>query len=179
MKRNIELKAEYPDLDHARRIAEELGAVLHADMRQRDTYFASPTGRLKLRRIVPISTEGGKTDERAELIGYRRDDRTEPRASDYDRVPIDDAPGLARLLDQTLGVTIEVLKHRVVYLHDNVRIHLDDVQDLGRFIEFEAIVDEHCDDLAARAKVKRLREAFGIADERIAAGSYADLLHST
>ena len=43
---------------------------------------------------------------------------------------------------------------------DNVRIHLDSVEDLGEFLEFEAMVGEDHDENACRASVDRLLREF-------------------
>jgi len=46
LKRNIELKARFPDLALGHDIARAIGAALHDIEQQRDTYFAVPHGRL-------------------------------------------------------------------------------------------------------------------------------------
>lgn len=171
MHRNIELKARCANLEAAHEAAQSIGAALQATERQHDVYFAAPHRRLKLRRRW--------IDEAAlpsELIGYARVDVAHPRASDYAIVITDQGDELCALLCNALGTTTEVVKQRTVYLHDNVRIHLDKVDGLGCFIEFEAIVDATCNDVAARAKLERLVAAFGITPAQIERGSYADLL---
>lgn len=93
--------------------------------------------------------------------------------------PVEDADQLRTVLAAAFGVRAEVVKHRTVYLRDNVRIHLDEVRDLGAFIEFEAIVEGDCDDATARAKLDRLTRVFGIKPEQVIGESYADLLASS
>ena len=56
-------------------------------------------------------------------------------------------------------------------LWEGVRIHLDDVDGLGSFVELEAPEDGD-----QAAKVERLSEALAIADDDLIAGSYSDLL---
>jgi len=169
--RNIELKARCPDLAAAEHTARDLGATYHASERQQDTYFRSADGRLKLRqrwvenRPLP-----------SELIWYRRSDEPRPRPSDYSLVPVANGAEMRVVLAGALGIVTEVVKQRTVYLHDNVRIHLDDVANLGTFLEFEAIVDGTCDEAAALAKLERLRVAFAVAPEHVLSSSYADLL---
>lgn len=169
MKRNIELKARYPDLEAARRIAEEVGAVLHTCERQRDTYFRCETGRLKLRQRW---TDDG---ECSELIGYERSNADRPRPSDYSIVPIPDGEALRALLAAALGVAVEVDKRRTVYLYENVRIHLDDVRGLGTFLEFEAVLHGSCSEEECHGKLRRLIEAFRIDDGQIVPVSYGDM----
>ncbi len=171
--RNIELKARYADLAAARRIAEALGSRPHTVERQRDTYFGCRSGRLKLRERWP---DHGPAS--AELIGYHRDDAARPRASDYSVVSVQHGDALRTLLATALGATVTVDKRRVVYLHENVRIHIDDVAGLGTFIEFEAVLDDSCTAVEAHARLRRLMDSFGIRDADIVAVSYADLLQS-
>jgi predicted adenylyl cyclase CyaB len=83
---------------------------------------------------------------------------------------------LCELLVGSLGAIVEVTKFRTVYLYQNVRIHLDEVPNLGTFLEFEAIVDDGCDDTAAESKVRTLYAAFDLTDSQVCSDSYSDLL---
>jgi len=170
MSRNIELKARCADLDEAARIAEALGAALEGVEWQRDTYFQVTSGRLKLRERRP---EGQAREN--QLIGYHRADRPGSRGSDYTLVGVEDGEKTRSMLGSVLGVLGEVVKRRTVYWHDHVRIHLDAVEGLGTFIEFEAIVDDRCDEKSAGEKVQRLREPFKIDQAHVVGGSYVDL----
>jgi adenylate cyclase class IV len=182
--RNVELKARYPDLARAHSTARQLGAALDAVERHRDTYFRIARGRLKLRerwRLAGEAATFGDGARRAaepisnQLIWYQRADQPSARGSDYALVEVPNGEQLRHLLAGALGVAAEVVKDRVVYLHDNVRIHLDDVSGLGSFIEFEAVVDHTCDDAAAQAKLGRLRSAFGVLPQQVVSQSYGDL----
>ncbi len=166
MSRNIEVKARLRDLAAAEETAQKLGAHGPTRLDQVDIFYASRRGRLKLRCV----------NDRWELIGYRRDDRPEARGSDYSLLPLSDADPLDTILRDALGRRGEVRKRRILYLHDNVRIHLDQVENLGTFLELEAIVDDQCDDETALAKINRLLRSFGISSDKIESGSYADLL---
>ncbi len=186
MGRNIELKAWCPDLEAAHAAARSLGAIPDAGERQCDTYFTVPRGKLKLRRrwrcrlqpakAAPVP-EPADSALPAQLIWYQRADEARPRGSDYSLLPVPDADALRALLEGSLGVAAEVVKERRVYMHDQVRIHLDAVHGLGSFIEFEAIVDRACDDAAAHAKLDRLCAAFRIRPDQLLQQSYAELLH--
>src|SRR5262245_10720332 len=79
-----------------------------AALRQIDTYFAVPHGRLKLREIAGP----GDGERAAEMIGYTRPDLTGARWSSYERVPLDptDAPALIRALTATIGPRAVVTK---------------------------------------------------------------------
>jgi homotetrameric cytidine deaminase len=57
-----------------------------------------------------------------------------------------------------------------------VRIHLDEVEGLGSFVEFEAVLPDAGDLETARAKVARLRSELGIEDDALVPVGYSDLL---
>lgn len=165
--RNIELKARYGDLDEGRRLARAIAAEDIGLDHQVDTYFRCEHGRLKLRE----SSCTGAT-----LIWYERPDRTEARGSDY--LLLDVPPGAlaADLLGRAMGVRIVVDKQRHIFIHDHVRIHLDDVRGLGSFLEFEAVLGNGRDDAWGAARLAELSRHFGVRPADIASGSYADLL---
>jgi predicted adenylyl cyclase CyaB len=166
MPRNIELKARLPSLEAARETAQRLATRRLGLLHQVDTYFHALHGRLKLRQI------DGRA---AELIAYHRGDATEARASDYTIAPISNPETLKQALAAALGVRVVVDKTREVFLYHNVRIHLDQVRELGTFLEFEAVLDDKIDDAAGRAQVEWLCGQFDILPADHVACSYADL----
>lgn len=163
--RNIELKARLRDLVSAGAVCRRVGATYQREVRQTDTYFNVPSGRLKLRQNVPGNSE---------LIFYRRADVPNSRSSDYQIVPA--SPELARLLSDALDVCTVVKKLRTLWLWHNVRIHLDHVEHLGTFIEFEAVLDDAHDDADGHRKILELRHAFHIPESDFVSRSYRELL---
>jgi homotetrameric cytidine deaminase len=173
---NVELKARDPDPAATAARCLALGAEDRGTLTQRDTYFAARRGRLKLREADP-GDPGGPGDLGAELIAYRRADASEPGESRYVRAATADPAALREALDATLGTTVVVSKQRRLFVWENVRIHLDEVEGLGTFLEFEALVAPDGSDLdSARAKVQRLRHELDVADDALIAGGYSDLL---
>ena len=165
MAENVELKARLRDADAVLAAARALGASDHGTMAQTDTYFPARSGRLKLRE-----SDG----QAAELIAYSRADASDAKLSRYVRVPASSA--VAEALDAALGTRIVVAKQRRLLIYENVRIHLDEVEGLGSFLEFEAVLGPADSRAAAEAKVAALERALGIgADDHVAVG-YADLL---
>ncbi len=167
MSRNLEIKAHDPDrrrtLDAALALGEDRGVLV-----QRDTYFQCVKGRLKLREI-----DGAP----AELIAYDRADLAGPKVSTYTVAPVLDPHALGRALAQALGVRAVVAKRRRLVLWRNVRIHLDDVEGLGAFVELEAVAATAGGLEAEREKVDELRARLGIDDDRLlVATGYAELL---
>jgi len=165
---NIELKAidRDPEATLARCLA--LGAKDAGVLPQRDVYFMARRGRLKLR--VEEGALGG------ELIAYRRTDAFEPADSTYIIAPVAAPEQLIEALEATLGTVAVVSKRRHLLLWEGVRIHLDEVDDLGSFIELEAVMPDAGDLEAAQEKVARLRAELRIADDALVAVGYADLV---
>ncbi len=109
------------------------------------------------------------------LVFYHRSDVANSRASDYAIEPA--TPAMGALLKRALRSTGVVQKVRTLWLWENVRIHVDCVDGLGNYIEFEAVLSDTHDDADGFSKLAYLREAFGICDEDLEKGSYLDLLH--
>jgi homotetrameric cytidine deaminase len=166
-RRNVELKAIDRDPTATLNVAIASGAQDRGTLVQRDTYFAVPHGRLKLRE-----QEGSP----AQLIAYERPDDPAVRLSRYHLIEVPDPATALAGLTATCGVRVVVAKTRRLLASDNVRIHLDDVAGLGRFIELEAVAAPGADLGAQRRKVDRLRELLDIRDGDLRSGSYADAL---
>ncbi|MGH2903252.1 MAG: class IV adenylate cyclase [Solirubrobacteraceae bacterium] len=166
-RRNIELKAHDPDPVASLRVCRELGAEDCGELYQQDTYFQVSSGGLKLREQTP---------GRPHLIQFNRADEPHQRESRYRIIEIDDATVARTALAESLGIRVVVTKRRHLFLWRNVRIHLDDVEQLGRFIELEAVAPPTSDLTSEHELVSRLREALRITDERLVPFGYATQL---
>ncbi len=166
-RRNIELKAIDPDPAHSLEICHALGAQDEGMLWQRDTYFNVSTGGLKLREQQP---------GRAHLIQFERPDEPQQRESRYRIIETDDPQTLLAALAAAVGVNIAVTKLRHLFLWQNVRIHLDDVERLGTFIELEAVAPADSDLRNEHELVEQLRDALSITDDRLSATGYAQQL---
>lgn len=166
-RRNVELKARIESLEHARLVAEKIGARFVEVLRQKDTYFVAAHGRLKLREI---------NGTQSELIWYDRSNDVSSRTSRYQLLPIENPRTLAALLGPAMGVRQVVEKCRELWLFENVRIHLDEVEQLGTFLEFEAVLGVHDKEADGHAVISQLKQEFQIADTDLVLTSYGDLL---
>ena len=164
---NVELKARDPNPEVTAARCLNLGAVSAGTLHQRDVYFHTRHGRLKLRAHLG---DGG------ELIAYRRPDSAAARESTYVRAAVPDPDPVLDALDAALGTVIVVSKRRRLFLWEGVRIHLDEVEQLGSFIELEAVLPDAGDLATAHEKVARLRSSLGIKDGELESVGYADLL---
>src|SRR5262249_61988463 len=100
---------------------------------------------------LPVPAEG-----RAELIGYDRPDSGSIRASAWQRTVIAEPATAHAVLSAALGVRGEVRKRREVWHWHNVRIHLDDVEGLGSFVELEAVIDADNDEAISLVRLESL-----------------------
>jgi homotetrameric cytidine deaminase len=168
MAENVELKARLADPEQTLARALALGAQDQGTLTQRDTYFPARYGRLKLREI---------DGQAAELIAYSRTDDSDAALSRYVRATA--SADTAEALDSVLGTRVVVAKQRRLLLYGNVRIHLDAVEGLGSFLEFEAVLGPKDSRADGEAKVAHLQQALGISADDLIAVGYADLLEQS
>jgi len=166
---NVEVKAALAGNEQVPRRLPDLGFTRQRRLlEQTDRYFQVPRGRLKLRQH--------KGDRHAELIFYVRSTRNTPRASDFQRLTVDDPAHLLRLLRGMFTPGVCVRKKRELWLRDDVRVHVDDVAGLGRFLEIEVPVRTGRTAAAARRVMAALVRELDITRTSMLADSYADLL---
>jgi predicted adenylyl cyclase CyaB len=162
----VELKARYEDLGKARALLK--GAEHIATVRQLDTYFSLGERRLKLR-----SVEGVKEGQ---LVYYERPDVAGVKESRVLLATLSDAPAVREILTQIFPVKAEVRKTREIYRLQGVQIHLDTVRGLGKFLEFERVLEDSSEAEEARKRLESLRAYFQIPEEDLMTSSYSDLL---
>ena len=163
------MKARDRDPGRALRVCEDLGAEDMGTLIQRDTYFEVPRGRLKLRE---------EPEAVACLIAYERPNLLEQKESRYRLIEVREPAELRKALAAVLGIRAVVSKTRRLFIFEGVRIHLDRVDGLGDFIEFEGVVADG-DGLGPFAGLLTdLRRSFGIRDDDLLGGSYSDLLQA-
>lgn len=135
--------------------------------RQKDIYFNTLNSRLKIR-----------LQEKSQpcLIEYRRPDKTHPRISDYTLTWLPDYQSTLQDLSSRLGILAEVNKQRELYLYRNVRLHLDEVKDLGWFVEFESVLSEEVDERAAQLNLNTVLNFLEGCLGEAQSGGYLNLL---
>ena len=173
MARNIEIKARIDSVQALLPVARALaGGAEPVLIEQDDSFYPCSHGRLKLRRFPQGS---------AELIHYQRSNGPEARASEYLRVPLVEGGTLQALLHRALGAGAalgRVRKRRTLLMHGRTRIHLDQVEGLGDFMELEVVLAEGEADAKGVAEAEALMQQLGLADAPRVAGSYFDLLQA-
>jgi adenylate cyclase class IV len=166
MASNVEIKARVTDPNAMRSRIESLGATGPDELVQTDTFYNVPVGRLKLREFA---------DGTGELIFYERPDALGPKVSDYHRAPTPEPVPLREVLARSLGVRATVRKRRAVFLLGQTRIHLDDVDGLGSFIEFEVVLHDGQPASEGERIVADLMDALSMSPADLIAHAYVDL----
>ena len=169
MPRNVEIKARVRDMTALHAAAAEVATGDSVVLHQHDVFYRVECGRLKLRRFP---------DGPAELIRYQRPDASGPKTSDYDIFRTDDGQGLHDLLAAALGIRGEVVKKRTLVMAGRTRIHLDEVENLGDFMELEVVLEDDEDDEVGGAEARELMEKLGIGPADLVTGAYLDMLES-
>lgn len=164
---NVEIKARLRDPAHVAARARDLAGPPVEILSQIDTFFDSPRGRLKLRHLRP---------DLGELIFYVRADAAGPKRSEYRLSTTPDPDGLRAVLAEALPVTGEVRKRRTLHLRGRTRIHLDEVEGLGEFLELEVVLAPGESTESGLQEAEELRTLLGIAEEDLIEGAYLDLL---
>jgi predicted adenylyl cyclase CyaB len=168
MARNVEIKAAVQStkdfLERVKKLTDSLPEILEQD----DTFFNCDNGRLKLRDFL---------NGTGELLFYNRSNAEGPKTCDYEMVPIEAVDSIRRILNQAYGQSGRVRKHRMVYMVGRTRVHLDQVENLGTFMELEVVLNEGESEAVGQSEARELMAALGIDDSALIDRPYVDLLN--
>lgn len=167
MPRNVEIKARLKNLDAVLAILARMSEGLSQIIKQHDFFFHSDGARLKLR--VFESGEG-------ELIQYEREDRASARCSQYQIARTPDPFILLDILTRALGHMGEVKKTRELYMIGQTRVHIDQVEGLGDFLELEVVLRAEQSEAEGQRIAEGWLNELGIDKDQLIAQAYVDLL---
>lgn len=108
------------------------------------------------------------------LVQYARPDVSGPKLSQFDVLNVTEPEQLDRMLTASLGVLGQVKKERHLYLCEQTRVHLDKVEDLGAFIEFEVCLRPEQSVEDGTQIANKFMELFEIKEENLITGAYMD-----
>ncbi|MCK9996889.1 MAG: class IV adenylate cyclase [Candidatus Krumholzibacteria bacterium] len=169
MPANIEIKARVSDPETLLAKARALTGSEPEIILQTDTFFQAETGRLKVREFA---------DGSGELISYHRPDFEGPKTSSYAISRTADANALRNVLAAALPARGVVRKKRLLLLAGRTRIHLDEVEGLGFFMELEVVLADEEDQDDGEMEAAKLMERLGVTSDNLVSGAYIDLLES-
>lgn len=167
MPRNVEIKARLRDREAAEKIVCSLADHGPELIVQEDVFFCCENGLLKLRSFV---------DGRGELIFYRRPDIDGPATSDFEKLPTEDPGRVRSLLTAALGTTGEVRKRRTLYIVGQTRVHLDEVEGLGDWLELEVVLEPGQPVSEGQCIADDLVASIGVHPDDLEARAYIDLV---
>jgi predicted adenylyl cyclase CyaB len=168
MARNIEIKASVASVSLLVERASMHATSGPTKISQDDTFFRCNTGRLKLRAFP---------DGSGELIFYKRENADGPKTSFYEVVPTAVADSLRSVLNQAYGQVGRVRKERTVYMVGRTRVHIDQVEGLGSFMELEVVLAENESEDKGKQEAYELMAKLGIKEDTLIDQAYVDLLN--
>ena len=167
MARNIEIKARIPSVEALAPKAAALATKGPVEIEQDDTFFRCDSGRLKLRTFPNGS---------GELIFYQRANQHGPKESFYLISQTSSPDTLREALVAAYGQMGRVRKHRTLFLAGRTRIHLDQVEGLGHFLELEVVLADGEPAERGVREAHELMKKLGVQPSQLIEGAYIDLL---
>ena len=166
--KNIEIKARINDYDKVKRLVENLCPTLIQTEQQEDTFFNTPKGRLKLR----------ETNGESAIMYYDRSNSFEPKQSDIAISFTNNPDSLKSVLSKSNGIRGIVKKKRILFKYGQTRIHLDDVDGLGKFIELEVVLKSDQTSKDGETIAYNLMNRFDIQKTDLIDVAYIDLIET-
>ena len=165
--KNFEFKAKIDEIEKYENKLLTLNPKFQGLDHQIDTYFNVEHGRLKLR-------EGNIENS---LINYDRENVSGSKESQIILYQHEPNVALKNILIRQLGVKIVVDKKRKIYFINNVKFHFDVVENLGTFMEVEAIDSkEEFTTEELKEQCDKYFDFFELTQNNIINKSYSDLI---
>lgn len=159
---NLELKIKIESFRKFENILKKNMAEFKGILKQKDIYYKYKHGLLKLRIEKGTYT----------LIKYFRDEHNK-RWSNYELLELK-GKDPEKYLNEILTQEVVVEKSRKLYLYNNTRIHLDEVKNLGKFLELETLLISDRKD--ATKRFNEIKLLLGIENVEEIRKSYKNLL---
>jgi len=125
---NLELKIKVESHTKLINVLRRINAEKKGILRQKDVYYKTKNGLLKLRIERNSFT----------LVKYLRNEKGK-RWSNYELLRLE-GQNPEKYLRDIFKIDTIVEKKRILYLYKNTRIHLDEVKGLGKFLELETLI---------------------------------------
>jgi len=160
---NLELKIKVKNLKEFKEKLKQIRAEYKGILNQRDIYYKTQTGLLKLRRENKLY----------QLIKYNRNELGKNRWSNFEVLKIK-GTNIEKYFAGLFEVETIVEKRRYLYLFKGTRIHLDSVKNLGGFLELETLVNKGESD--ARKKFDKIINLLSLDKTQEIRTSYRNLM---
>ncbi|MBC5991399.1 class IV adenylate cyclase [Pontibacter cellulosilyticus] len=164
---DITIKARCDNPAEVESILLGLNATYQGQDVQTDTYYESEYGKLKHRQ--------GNIEN--VLIHYNRTRLEEAHQTEVLLYLKNPSAATVAAVCQGKRILGQVKKRRKIFFIDNVKFHLDQIQDLGTFVEIEAIdLEGSVGTEVLQQQCDYYKEMLQIQDEDIITSAYTDLL---
>lgn len=179
-----EIKLPVDNLEEVKRSLINKGATYLKTETQIDTYYAHPcrsfseTDEAFRTRVIHCKKNDTlTTTNEATYKGPKIDEKTKTRIETS--TTISELASFVKLLEHlSFERVAKIEKTRMFYTLDNITIGLDDVKNLGGFIELECIIDEKAKLESASKALFALAKELALPLERTIRESYLELLLS-
>jgi|HubBroStandDraft_1064217.scaffolds.fasta_scaffold339027_1 predicted adenylyl cyclase CyaB len=168
MARNVEIKARIAGWQEMRDRIEKIVRGPGEKLEQEDVFFSVPRGRVKVRTV------NGK----CELIYYFRENATHARESNYLIIPVENGARTREMLTAVHGEIGVVRKTRWLFMAGQTRIHLDQVEGLGDFLELEVVMREGQSAREGETIAGALMAQLGVEPDQLLDRAYFDYLRA-
>ncbi len=163
MSANLEIKIRLDEFERILDLLKKSNARFSGILTQKDVYYNVEEFLLKLR------IEDGKNY----LIKYKRDESGKDRFSHYNILSLS-GEKVDDYLSEIFNIEAVVEKKRTVFIIDNTRIHLDEVKNLGKFIELETVVTANYED--AKSEFETVMKILELDRKKQILNSYKNLI---
>ncbi|MBI2060054.1 MAG: CYTH domain-containing protein [Nitrospirae bacterium] len=164
--RAVEAKARVDEFTDVQKTLKDLGARRGGEWEEKDVYFKVKRGKYKL-----------KTDEdgKSALLFYFKDAVKGAKLCVCEKLPLKERGKMSQFLQANFGQGVEIKRKRSRYMLDSIRIFLDDVLDIGKFVKIEAPVDPTTPVHDAKKHVDDLVKKFRFTDRELTSYTYDEL----
>ncbi|XP_014489090.1 PREDICTED: putative GPI-anchored protein PB15E9.01c [Dinoponera quadriceps] len=166
--RTVEIKAKIRNYEYMLAKIWKLGEYKYP-INTIDTFYEATNGKLMLRKFEEF--------EYASLISYERSEEEGLQVcNSYGSLLCHRLPLLQNILSVTNGIIGSLKKHRQAHYTKEAVIHIDNVLNLGNFVEIKVTEKDNINTEAAKKLVNDLMQELSIASEDLVTKSYIDLM---
>ncbi|CAJ0586618.1 unnamed protein product, partial [Mesorhabditis spiculigera] len=166
-KQSIVVKARVRDMEDVEAAVFDLTDSLGTQFTQEDVYFNTPQGQLKLRIMHP--------NRCGALIYHSSEKSIGPKLSTSTLTEVEDVFSMRATLAAALGELGVIRKRRRVFIAEDVRIYLDDVDDIGQFVDI-AISCSAKEPGSCTKRAEEILRLLRIQQEDVVPAAYLDLM---
>ncbi|MFZ1289098.1 MAG: class IV adenylate cyclase [Melioribacteraceae bacterium] len=161
---NLEIKIKLESFNEILVRISRIHIIEKNTISQKDIYYKVKNGLLKLRSY----------NNNYELIKYNRNEQNGERWSEYSVLKLS-GESVENYFNDLFDLEIIVEKVREIFIYKNTRIHLDEVKNLGKFLELETVVKNISQD-EAKLEFEKVVKLLNLDVKNQIRKSYRDLI---